>query len=423
MKRSNKLLFLIIWSFFILCFQVRGQSLVNGKSEKQTITVGGINSDIPGFTNRAIQIAVDALPKEGGTVKLSPGIFLMKAPVYLKSNVNLTGSGEETILKRIDGFQSNFIIDADYGETKVTVKDASGFDIGMSIQVTDSLNSECWDVSTGIITHIEENTLYFDSYLIRDYQSRKKGMVTNGGSCILVKEAQNIIISNLKIDGNKAKNYPLDGCNGGGIAILKSKNITVNKVHVTDFNGEGITWQITDSISILNCEINGCTNMGMHPGSGSTHTRIEGNNSHDNKVGLFICWRVTNSLVKANRLHNNSDYGICTGHKDTDVLFDANFIFENGLSGVVFRNEYPDNSPHRNTFTNNVVEDNGTRGEGYGFVFEGNALNVLLKDNIIRNTKNGKQKAPVLMLENAPPVKLENNTISGHSLGNGVLVK
>ena len=36
-----------------------------------TITVGGEEADIPGFTNRSIQLAVNALPPEGGLVKLN----------------------------------------------------------------------------------------------------------------------------------------------------------------------------------------------------------------------------------------------------------------------------------------------------------------------------------------------------------------
>ncbi len=403
-----------------LTFHAKSQSLIRLESNNKTISVGGQNANIQGFTNSAIQLANDALPPGGGTIKLSPGLFSMMAPVRLKSNVKLIGSGDSTILKRINGFHSRFIIDADYGELKVTVADSSGFEVGMSIQVNDDINNYCWDITTAKITHIEGNTLYFDTYLIRDYKSKNNGMVTNAGSCILVYEGQNVSISNLKIDGNKDNNDLLDGCNGGGIAILKSKNVTVDKVHIDDFNGEGITWQITDSITVMNCEINGCTGMGLHPGSGSPHSRIENNNSHDNKVGLFICWRVQNSVVSGNQFSRNEDCGISIGHKDFDVVFDRNHIFENGNNGVIIREESPENSPHRNTFINNTIEDNGTNEGGYGFAISGNAMDVVLKGNIIRNSVNGKQKAPILMRKGSPPLKLENNKISGHRLTNGI---
>jgi hypothetical protein len=393
-------------------------ALVCPKVPGQIITVGGINADIQGYTNEAIQLAVDALPVEGGTVLLNPGQFTISAPVRLRSNIKLEGSGPETILKRIDGFHSKFIIDADYGELKLTVEDPSGFKPGMSFQVTNEPYGECWDVTTGVITDIVDNVLYIDTYLIRDYDCEQNGMVTNAGSCISAMGIQDAVISNLTIDGNKEKNDLLDGCNGGGVVIIKSKNVIVENIHVSNFNGEGITWQITENITVQNCEISGCTNNGLHPGTGSPKSLIAGNNSHNNKVGLFICWRVHHSLVKNNQFHNNTDCGISTGHKDTDVIFDNNHIYENGGDGVFFRGEDSKNSPHRNTFINNIVENNGTQDGKYGFSIYGNAVDVVLKNNIIRDTKNGSQEAAIFLDKDTPPVLLENNTISGHPLGN-----
>ncbi len=392
-------------------------ALVSPKKQEQVITVGGINADIQDFTNEAIQIAVDALPLEGGTVMMNPGQFKMSAPVRLRSNIKLIGSGHETILKRIDGFHSRFIVDADFGELRITVEDPTGFKTGMSIQVTNNRYNECWDVTTGVITDIIDSILYFDTYLIRDYNCEQNGVVTNAGSCVSAIGIENVHISNFTIDGNKEKNDLLDGCNGGGVAILKSQDITVEKVHVQNFNGEGITWQITENITIKNCEINGCTNMGLHPGSGSPKSLIAGNNSHHNKVGLYICWRVQHSLVKNNQFHHNKECGINTGHKDSDVTFDNNHIYENGGNGVCFRNEDSKNSPHRNTFINNIVENNGTENGEYGFSFYGKAMNVILKNNTIRDTKNGSQKAGIFIDKNTPAIQLENNKISGHSLG------
>ncbi len=398
-------------------------ALVFPKRHEQVITVGGQNADIQGFTNEAVQIAVDALPADGGLVKLNPGTFSIKAPVRLKSNVKLSGSGPETILKRINGFHSKYIVDADYGELKLTVEDPSGFSTGMSFQVTDSDNKECWDVTTGVITNISGNTLYIDTHLVRDYDSEKNGMVTNAGSCISVLDDVNVFISDLAIDGNKSKNDPLDGCNGGGIAVMRSKGVTIDNVKVRDCNGEGITWQITEDVTVRNSEISGCAGMGLHPGTGSPKTVIEGNDSHNNNVGLFICWRVQNSVVKNNQFHNNSDCGISTGHKDSDVTFDGNHIFENGVNGVYFRDEDSKNSPHRNTFINNVVENNGTLKGGYGFDINGNAQDLIIENNIIRDNKSGNQKAAIFIEKGSPPIIERNNKMSGHKSGDIVYGK
>jgi parallel beta-helix repeat protein len=394
-------------------------TIISVKNKPKTITVGGANADVPGFTNQAIQMAVDALPVSGGTVKLNPGEFKIMAPVKLPSNTSLIGSGNKTILKRINGYHSKFIIDADYGQLKVTVENAAGFAVGMSVQITDTPNSGCWDVSTAVITDIVDNVLFIDTYLIRDYKSEKNGVVTNAGSCVSVLGGDNILISNFTIDGNKDQNDLLDGCNGGGIVMIKSKNITVDNVEVRDFNGEGITWQITEDITVKNCEIHDCTNMAMHPGSGSPNSIIEGNKCYNNKVGLFICWRVQNSLVQNNQFFQNSQNGISTGHKDTDVLFSNNHIYENGGDGVYFRDENEKNAPNKNVFVNNVVENNN----GYGFSINGEISDILLKNNTIRDTKKGTQKAAVFVSKKTAPIKDVNNKMSGHTNGNVIYQK
>jgi hypothetical protein len=40
-------------------------ALVTPKKPEKIITVGGNAANVPGFTNQAVQIAVDALPSEG----------------------------------------------------------------------------------------------------------------------------------------------------------------------------------------------------------------------------------------------------------------------------------------------------------------------------------------------------------------------
>ena len=393
-------------------------ALVTPRTQERVITVGGAGADIQGFTNSAIQRAVDALPAAGGTVKMGPGEYMIMSPVRLPSHVKLVGSGRETILKRIDGFNSKFIVDADFGELKLTVADVSGFQVGMSIQVTTDDHSSCWDVTTGTITDIVGNIVYIDAHLVRDYDAEQNGVITNAGSCVGVTGAEDVYISDFTIDGNKEENDLLDGCNGGGIAIMKSRDVTVENVTVRNFNGEGITWQITENVTVRNCEISGCTNMGLHPGTGSPNSLIEDNNSHDNRVGLFICWRVQHSVVRNNRFHNNREVGISTGHKDSDVLFEKNHIFENGGDGVEFRNEDDLNSPHRNTFVENTIENNGVTKNGYGLSFRGRPSDVVVKNNIIRDTGKGTQKAGIYIHQNVPPIKTENNKMSGHSLGN-----
>jgi len=415
----------IVFAIFLISNFVYAQpedyqvdALVSPKTNEVVITVGGDEADIQGYTNRAIQMAIDALPDAGGMVKLNQGTFILKDAIHLRSNMKLIGSGEATVLKRAKGVKSKMAIDADYAELKVTVEDASGFEVGMSIQILDAEQPGCWDVSMGTITDIDDNTLYFDKYLIRDYHAEPGGWVSNAGAGVSVRHAANVLISDLMVDGNKENTMPVDGCNGGGVAILYSKNVVVERVHIKDFNGEGMTWQITEDVTIQNCEIEGSANIGIHPGTGSPRSKILNNDSHHNaKDGLFICWRVHHSLVKGNKFHHNGRHGICTGHKDTDVVFDDNHIYNNGSDGVNLRSETMLNSPHNNTFINNVIENNGKIDGGYGFGLYSHAKNLVIKNNVIRDTGGKTQKAAVYVAKGFPSFTMEDNIISGHLEG------
>ncbi|MCB0687897.1 MAG: right-handed parallel beta-helix repeat-containing protein [Saprospiraceae bacterium] len=422
--KSTLLLFIIIIPLIIFSQSIDTvDALVSPKIARQAITVGGENALIKGFNNHSIQFAIDALSKTGGTVTLNPGIYEIFSPVRLASNIILKGSGKETVLKRAKGVQTKYIVDADYGELKLTVEDARGFQIGMKVQITDDDNSGCWDVSTAYITDIAGNTLYLDKGLIRDYRADKHGLVSNASSVIDVIDAENASVIDLTVDGNRTENYFADGCNNAGIMILRSRNIKVDQVNVKDFNGEGISWQITEHVSIRNSEISGSGNTGLHPGTGSPFSVIENNNVHHNdQDGLFICWRVYQSEVKDNQFHNNGRFGICTGHKDTDVTFFNNHVFENKSDGIHLRGERAANAPHRNKFIKNLIENNGTEGGGYGFSINSPAEELILENNIFKNSQKT-QKAAIYIYEPGIKPILENNTFEDHQMGEVVFEK
>ncbi len=395
-------------------------ALVTPKMKELVMTVGGNDATVEGFNNQSIQFAIDAVAKTGGTVKLNPGTYEIIAPVRLKSNVHLVGSGaSETILKKAKGFETPFVIDADFGELKLTVENPDGFQVGMKVQITDSENNSCWNVSTAYITDISDNVIYIDKGLIRDYRSDKNGLISNASSVIEALDIENASVSNLTADGNRVDNFFADGCNSAGILIMRSKHVTVNKVHVKDFNGEGISWQITENVTIKNSEISGSGNTGLHPGTGSPFSVIENNDIHNNdRDGLYICWRVYESRVEGNKFHHNGRFGICTGHKDTDVTFAKNHVFENQNDGINLRGERELNAPHRNTFLNNVIENN----IGFGFSVNSPAKDLVLRENIFKNSAQT-QKAAIYIYTNGSTPKLENNQFEKHELGEMVFEK
>ena len=393
--------------------QVEG--LVSVKKAAVTITVGGAGADIPGFSSEAIQLAADALKsREGGVIKLNPGQYVISGPIRLYSNMSLIGSGKSTILRKCDGFKTSFIIDADWGMLKAVVKDASGLKTGMGIQLFDDEHDQGWDVTTAVITDIQENTIYFDNRTVNDYLASLNGTVNNSFSIIEVVDAENVIISDLVIEGNKSTNHYINGCRGGGIYIHKSRNCLVENVKVNEFNGDTFSWQITENITLRGCEASNGNGLGFHPGTGSDHSVVENCISHHNNGdGIFLCWRVQNGIFRNNVVYANRDNGFSIGHKDTDNVFEKNHVYENGRHGVFFRNENEQNGGHRNTFRNNTIENNGTLVESSGFYIDGETHDINIYENFIRNTGKGNQTAAVKIGSRASNINIKGNIING----------
>jgi hypothetical protein len=377
--------------------------LVNVKHAGEVITVGGPDADVSGFSSEAIQIALDAVKtRGGGTVKLNPGTY------------KIIGSGKTTILQKCDGFKTSFIIDADWGMLKAVVKDVSGFKKGMGIQLYDDEYNQGWDVTTAIITDIIDNVIYFDNNTINDYMSTLNGVVSNGCSVIEAVGVENVKIADLVVEGNKSTNDYINGCRGGGVYIHKSKNCLVENVKVNEFNGDSFSWQITENITVKGCEVSNGNGLGFHPGTGSDKSIVENCISHHNKGdGLFLCWRVQNGVFRNNTIYSNGDNGISIGHKDTDNLFENNHVYENGNHGVFFRDENKQNSGHRNTFNNNVIENNGMVNESSGFYIGGETHDITIANNTIRSTGKGKQTIAIFIGKKSSKVTATDNIITG----------
>jgi hypothetical protein len=389
--------------------------LVDVKLKEQVITVGGPEADIPGFTSEAIQLALDALKtRGGGTVKLNPGTYEITGPVRVSGNTSLIGSGHNTVLKKCDGYKTSFIIDADWGMLKAVVRDASGFKIGMGIQLYDDKYSSGWDVTTAVITDIQDNTIYFNNRTVNDYLASRNGTVTNSFSVIEAVDAENVTIADLMVEGNKSNNFYINGCRGGGIYIHKSKNCLIENVKVNEFNGDTFSWQVTENITLRKCEASNGNGLGFHPGTGSDHSIVENCISHHNTGdGIFLCWRVQNGIFRNNKVYSNNDNGFSIGHKDTDNVFENNHVYENGSHGILFRNENEQNAGHRNTFISNTVENNGMNGEASGFHIIGETHDITIVNNIIRSTGIGSQKTAIFAGKKSSNVTAMNNMISG----------
>ncbi|MBI5011019.1 MAG: right-handed parallel beta-helix repeat-containing protein, partial [Bacteroidia bacterium] len=85
----------------------------------------------------------------------------------------------------------------------------------------------------------------------------------------------------------------------------------------------------------------------------------------------------------------------------------------NANQGVLFRNENEQNAGHRNVFTGNTIENNGTAGESAGFYIGGTTNSITIKNNIIRSAGKGNQATAIFVGKNSSKITAEGNKITG----------
>jgi len=371
-------------------------------------------ADVVGADNVALQKAADLL-KPGDTLLIGEGTFTMENSLFIPSGVTVRGIAGKTILKKNAGVRTALAEDGDYGESAIAVAEPGKFRAGMGITILDDVQSRGWDVSVTEVTGVKGPYLLIRPPTVRDYNfETKNARVTNTFPILCVMNAEKVVLEDIIVDGNRAENDYLDGCRGGAIYLNTVRDVTVRKCVARNYNGDGISFQITDGVKVIDCESYGHSGFGAHPGTGSANALVKGCKLHDNgDIGLFLCWRVRHSKFEDNVMENNGNHGISIGHKDTDNEFVNNTVTKNGVSGVWFREETVKNSGHRNTFRKNRVLDNGSAKGGYGFFIAKNVDGTVIEDNQIADTRtSGKtQKVAIQKAPGAGQVKEANNQI------------
>lgn len=386
--------------------------------QARTVTVAqSAPADVVGSDSVALQKAASLL-KPGDTLSIGPGVYEMHNSLFVPSNVTVRGAAGKTILKKSRGIASALAEDGDYGETYLAVAEPGKFRPGMGIAVLDDKKNSGWDISISTVAAVDGPFLRINPMTLQDYdQEHQHARVTNTFPILCAIDAEKVTFEDIIVDGNRAENAYLDGCRGGAIYLHRVRDITVRNCTARNYNGDGISFQISDNVQVLNCESYGHAGYGIHPGTGSARPLVKGCRVHHNgDIGIYLCWRVRHGRFEDNLIEENGHYGISIGHKDTDNEFLNNLVARNGKSGVYFRQETFKNSGHRNVFRNNKVVDNGDARTGYGFYISPLVNDLVIENNLIEDTRTGgrTQRIGIYRSAGAGPVINRNNTMKGH---------
>jgi len=384
-------------------------------NELPSITVGRKEAQLIGADNKALQAAVDYIAGlGGGTVEIGEGEYVMHDSLHLRANVTVRGTKGKTILRKADGVVSPLAIDGDFGEQQITVQNATGFSVGDGVAIWDD-RAGGFHTTVARMTGRNGNTFSIDKPLMADCMIHNKAKAATVFPVISGYHIEEARIEDIIIDGNKDSNIHLNGCRGAGIFLYRAFGTIIQNCVVRDYNGDGISFQQSNDVSVIGCISESNASLGLHPGSGSQrpHVRncIARNNGTD---GLFLCWRVRHGVFRDNVMEANGRFGISIGHKDSDNLLRSNMVRLNHQDGIFFRNETLGMAAHRNRLEENVIENNGIGKEAAGIRIRGQTNDLVFKNNMIRDTRPAEsqtQTVGIRIEEQVGEVILEGNTI------------
>lgn len=384
-------------------------------NDRPHVSVGVHEGDIIGADNRALQAAVDYVGSlGGGTVEIGPGEFLMRDSVHLRAQVTLVGQGAKTVLRKAKAAVSPLEIDGDYGEEQITVRRPEGFAVGDGVAIWDK-HAGGFHGTVARITGRNGNSFSISLPLNSDCMVGDGAQAATVFPVVSGYHLEDVHIGNLTIEGNKGENVHLDGCRGGGIFLYRCPGALIERCTVRHYNGDGISFQQSNDVTVTECVSEGNASLGFHPGSGSQRPVVRDCLARANgEDGLFLCWRVKNGLFEGNTLEGNGRYGISIGHKDTDNLIRGNKVLGNGEDGVFFRNESEGMAGHRNRIEDNLIENNGAKERSAGIRVRGDTHDLVFKGNTIRDTRTGdaqRQTVGIRLDERVGAVTTEANQI------------
>ncbi len=378
------------------------------------LTIGQTDGDLRGNDDKVIQAGVEYLHRlGGGTLKVLPGVYNLRNAIYLRSNITLRGSGEQTILRKAKSVVTALSRDSDWFEYGVHVTDSKGFVPAGGIMLRTKTGPGDWqyDVLRATITAIEGDVIFLDRLTKENFWLEKDATAATIFPILTAENVDDVVVEDIVLDGNREENEHINGNFAGGVFIQHCNRWTFRNVTSRNYNGDGFSFQVCDDIRFLNCKAINNADLGFHPGSGSQRPVFKKCISKGNSQGIFFCWSVSDGLAEDCVLSESSRYGISIGHRDTDNIIRGCTIERNGEVGILFRNEANEfRSGSRNRIESCIIRDNGSNEQGIGIDIQGKTQDIVVHSTRFENTAGKNQNVGVRIGRDAERIMLEGNT-------------
>ena len=394
-----------------------GDAIEPDWEQRVRITVGPDKADMVGSDHRLIQSAVDYVAGlGGGTVQILPGTYRFRNAVQLRSGVRIEGSGLDSVCIKEPSVKASLLENSDWYDQEVTLADAAGFNVGDGVVLrTRNPNNGSFDTYKRTLVARSGKRFKLNQMLVENFWTKEGANAATLFALFDGFRVSDVAIENICLDGNRTSNEFLNGNYVGCIFLRESNRIHLNKVTARNFNGDGISWQVCHDVRAEDCHSHGHAGYGLHPGSGSQRTVVTGSKLEQNDIGFFFCWGVKWALVENNKMIDNKRFGVSIGHNDTDNVVRNNEVLRSGKTGIYLRQEHgPSFAPSRNQIEANRIVDSGSE-NGIAVDIEGVTESVLVKRNVLLETRHPASRVGVRISKEAKQIALAENRIDGFS--------
>lgn len=307
-----------------------------------------------------LQSIIDqAAGRGGGDCELPAGDWVLRRPLELRSGVRVTGAPAGTTLRPVPCQSVALAAEAGYGLYSVRPMNPDLFRVGDAIHVTDDNAGGFYDTNAVVKQVSSAGALILDRPLVHDYLRRSNALISTVFPAIRGEDVERAMVSQLCVRGPKSNPRRISGCRGGGVFLQRCHDVVIDDVSIEEYPGDGISFQHCYQIHLHRCTVFGNQGHGLHPGAGSTDTRIESCRVESNGGhGLFFCKQVCGATVAACTFSRNRYGGMSLGGESRDNTIRDCTIQANGGPGVAWRPHDELTSAHRNVFQTCHIHEN-----------------------------------------------------------------
>ena len=312
--------------------------------------------------------------------------------------------------------ETTLAADSDWYDREITLKDASGFEIGDTVMLL--AKNAHYDKQEYLMCRLvarDGNRFKLDCALKENFWLSGGAKATNLFALLHAENTSDVAAENLRLDGNRKENAHINGNYCGCIFAQDVIRMTFRRLDVGHYNGDGISHQICHDVHIEDCKVHDNADLGIHSGSGSQRGIARRNTIVGNKYGYFFCWGVKFTLVEDNTIDKN-EQGISIGHRDTDNWIRNNRVTSSGKVGVIFRPERGKGySADRNRVEENRIVNSGDE-NGIAVDVQGYTADCRIRKNAIEETRGPAKRIAIRLGEHTRNIDISGNRIDGFAV-------